>query len=104
MESASIPKPCCLTILALSAFASRQISSAPRCALRACATKARRYSCRCRSRRSHFRDPNEGAGQPNGHPAVRAWLDRQSAETLYITTTSPSELLLGVEIPPEGKP
>jgi predicted nucleic acid-binding protein len=41
--------------------------------------------------------------KPNGHPAVRAWLDQQSAETLYLTTTSLSELLLGVEILPEGK-
>lgn len=41
--------------------------------------------------------------KPNGHPAVRAWLDQQVAETLYLTTTSLSELLLGVEILPAGK-
>ncbi len=41
--------------------------------------------------------------RPNGHPAVRTWLDQQVAETLYLTTTSLSELLLGVEILPEGK-
>ena len=41
--------------------------------------------------------------RPNGHPAVRAWLDQQVAETLYLTTTSLSELLLGVEILPAGK-
>jgi len=41
--------------------------------------------------------------KPNGHPAVRAWLDQQSSETLYLTTTSLSELLLGVEILQEGR-
>jgi predicted nucleic acid-binding protein len=39
----------------------------------------------------------------NGNPAVRAWLDRQVAETLYLTATSLSELLVGIEILPEGK-
>ena len=41
--------------------------------------------------------------KPNGHLAVQTWLDRQAAETLYLTTTSLSELLLGVEILPDGK-
>jgi toxin FitB len=41
--------------------------------------------------------------KPNGDPAVRAWLDRQVAETLYLTATSLSELLTGVELLPEGK-
>lgn len=41
--------------------------------------------------------------RPGGNPAVRAWLDRQVAETLYLTATSLSELLLGVEILPDGK-
>ena len=41
--------------------------------------------------------------KPNGDPAVRAWLDRQVAETLYLTATSLSELLVGVELLPEGK-
>ena len=41
--------------------------------------------------------------KPNGDPAVRAWLDRQAAETLYLTATSLSELLTGVELLPEGK-
>jgi predicted nucleic acid-binding protein len=41
--------------------------------------------------------------KPNGLPAVRAWLDQQVAETLYLTTTSLSELLLGVEILLDGK-
>jgi predicted nucleic acid-binding protein len=39
----------------------------------------------------------------NGNPAVQAWLDRQAAETLYLTTTSLSELLLGIEILPNGR-
>lgn len=41
--------------------------------------------------------------KPNGNPAVQAWLDQQAAETLYLTTTSLSELLLGIEILPDGK-
>ena len=36
-------------------------------------------------------------------PAVRAWLDRQAAETLYLTAINFSELLLGVELLPAGK-
>ncbi len=41
--------------------------------------------------------------KPRGDPAVQAWLDRQAAETLYLTATSLSELLLGIEILPDGK-
>lgn len=41
--------------------------------------------------------------RPNGERAVLEWLDRQAAETLYLTTTSLAELLLGVEILPQGK-
>jgi predicted nucleic acid-binding protein len=41
--------------------------------------------------------------KPHGHPSVQAWLDRQVAETLYLTTTSLAELLLGIEIMPDGK-
>ncbi|AEU38693.1 type II toxin-antitoxin system VapC family toxin [Granulicella mallensis] len=41
--------------------------------------------------------------RPNGDPRVGAWLDRQMAETLYLTATSLSELLVGVELLPEGK-
>ncbi len=40
--------------------------------------------------------------RPKGDPAVRAWLDEQAAETLYLTATSLSELLLGVELLPDG--
>lgn len=39
----------------------------------------------------------------NGSPSVQAWLDRQTAETVYLTATSLSELLVGIEILPEGK-
>ena len=36
-------------------------------------------------------------------PAVQAWLDRQAAETLYLTATNLSELLLGIEMLPGGR-
>ena len=39
----------------------------------------------------------------NGNPAVQSWLDQQAAETLYLTTTSLSELLVGIEILPDSK-
>jgi predicted nucleic acid-binding protein len=39
----------------------------------------------------------------NGNADVRAWLDQQVSETLYLTATSLSELLLGIEILPVGK-
>jgi predicted nucleic acid-binding protein len=38
-----------------------------------------------------------------GDSAVTAWLDRQVADTLYLTATSLSELLVGIEILPAGK-
>lgn len=38
-----------------------------------------------------------------GNPAIAAWLDRQSAETLYLTAVSFSELLVGAAMLPEGK-
>jgi len=41
--------------------------------------------------------------KPKGNPAVQAWLDQQVAETLYLTATSLSELLVGIEILPDGK-
>ena len=41
--------------------------------------------------------------KPNSNPVVQAWLDRQTAETLYLTATSLSELLVGIEILPDGK-
>jgi predicted nucleic acid-binding protein len=36
-------------------------------------------------------------------PAVAAWLDRQTAETLYLTATNLSEVLVGIELLPEGR-
>jgi predicted nucleic acid-binding protein len=39
----------------------------------------------------------------NGSLLVQAWLDRQIADTLYLTTRSLSELLVGIKILPEGK-
>lgn len=41
--------------------------------------------------------------KPRADPAVQAWLDAQLAETLYLTATSLSELLLGVELLPDGQ-
>jgi len=41
--------------------------------------------------------------KPNGNLAVRDWLDRQVAETLYLTATSLSELLVGIGILTHGK-
>jgi toxin FitB len=34
---------------------------------------------------------------------VRGWLDEQAVETLYLTAVSLSELLLGVEVLPDGR-
>ncbi|MGH6969329.1 MAG: VapC toxin family PIN domain ribonuclease, partial [Stellaceae bacterium] len=39
----------------------------------------------------------------NGSPAVRAWLDRQVADTLYLATTSLAELMVGLQVLPAGK-
>ena len=36
-------------------------------------------------------------------PAVAAWLDRQAAETLYLTAVNLAELLVGVETLPAGR-
>lgn len=41
--------------------------------------------------------------KPNGNPDVRDWLDRQVAETLYLTATGLSDLLVGIEILPHCK-
>jgi predicted nucleic acid-binding protein len=41
--------------------------------------------------------------KPDGAPGVQYWLDEQIAETLYLTSISLSELLLGVELLPGGK-
>ena len=39
----------------------------------------------------------------NSDPAVMAWLDRQIADTLYLTTISLAKLLVGIENLPDGK-
>ncbi len=39
----------------------------------------------------------------NGNPAVQTWLDQQAAETLYLTATSLSELMVGIAILPDGR-
>lgn len=41
--------------------------------------------------------------KPSGNAAVLAWLDRQQAETLYLTATSLAELLVGIELLPDGR-
>src|SRR5271155_2384471 len=41
--------------------------------------------------------------RPHGNPGVTAWLDRQVAETLYLTATSLSELLVGIQLLAKGK-
>jgi predicted nucleic acid-binding protein len=41
--------------------------------------------------------------RPRGDLAVQEWLDRQDAEMLYVTATSLSELLVGIELVPAGK-
>lgn len=43
------------------------------------------------------------AMRPNRNIDVVHWLDNQAAETLYLTSISLSELLLGVEVLPRGK-
>lgn len=39
----------------------------------------------------------------NGNASVINWLDEQAAETLYLTATSLSELLVAIEFLPKGK-
>jgi len=41
--------------------------------------------------------------RPSASKAVQLWLDSQIAETLYLTSVSLLELLLGIELLPEGK-
>jgi predicted nucleic acid-binding protein len=41
--------------------------------------------------------------KPSGAPSVVDWLDRQAAETLYLTAVNLAELLVGVETLPVGK-
>ena len=43
------------------------------------------------------------AMKPEPHPTVRAWLNRQAAETLYLSSISLAELLFGIAALPSGK-
>ena len=43
------------------------------------------------------------AMRPEPHPAVRAWLNNQSAETLYLSSVTLAELLFGIGALPSGK-
>ena len=41
--------------------------------------------------------------KPRPDARVLAWLDAQEAETLYLTATNLSEILVGIEVLPGGK-
>jgi len=43
------------------------------------------------------------AMKPEPHPLVRAWLNAQSAETLYLTSVTLAELLFGIGVLPAGR-
>ena len=43
------------------------------------------------------------AMKPEPHPAVRAWLNQQAAETLYLSSVTLAELLFGIAALPAGK-
>ena len=43
------------------------------------------------------------AMKPNPRPAVRAWLNNQVAETLYLSSVTLAELLFGIAALPVGK-
>lgn len=43
------------------------------------------------------------AMKPEPHPAVRAWLNDQVAETLYLSSVTLAELLFGIGVLPVGK-
>lgn len=43
------------------------------------------------------------AMKPEPHPAVRAWLNEQSATTLYLSSVTLAELLFGIAALPAGK-
>ena len=43
------------------------------------------------------------AMKPEPHPAVRAWLNRQAAETLYLSSVTLAELLFGLNALPAGR-
>jgi len=41
--------------------------------------------------------------KPESHPTVRAWLDAQSAETLFLPSITLAELLFGIGALPDGR-
>jgi predicted nucleic acid-binding protein len=43
------------------------------------------------------------AMKPEPHPAVRAWLNEQMAETLYLSSVTLAELLFGIGAIPAGR-
>jgi predicted nucleic acid-binding protein len=43
------------------------------------------------------------AMKPEPHPAVRAWLNDQAAETLYLSSVTLAELLFGIAALPAGQ-
>ena len=43
------------------------------------------------------------AMKPDPHPNVRAWLNDQAAETLYLSSVTLAELLFGIAALPPGK-
>jgi hypothetical protein len=43
------------------------------------------------------------AMKPEPHPAVRAWLNDQAAETLYLSSVTLAELLFGIAALPAGR-
>src|ERR1019366_773807 len=43
------------------------------------------------------------AMKPEANPAVRAWLNQQVAETLYLTSVTLAEMLFGIAVLPAGK-
>ena len=43
------------------------------------------------------------AMKPDPHPYVRAWLNNQAAETLYLSSVTLAELLFGIASLPVGK-
>ncbi|MBM3587891.1 MAG: type II toxin-antitoxin system VapC family toxin [Alphaproteobacteria bacterium] len=41
--------------------------------------------------------------KPESHPAIRAWLDAQLAETLFLPGITIAELLFGIGVLPDGR-
>ena len=41
--------------------------------------------------------------KPEPHPTVRAWLNHQAADTLYLSSVTLVELLFGISALPAGK-